>query len=128
MSDCVSGSHASTLYVNACRLPAVGYPVFTVAFYAFGYYIVFFGPQKVSSAVDDLNSALAELRQRRRADIPVAVSPAQAPTRIEWLMTDRALLSLGLHSRRVGMGGEALASIPESIPESEVDDSDPDVS
>lgn len=92
----------------------MSYPVLTLVCYALGYYIVLSGPHKVSSAVDALNSALVELSQRRMAELPAAALPPPAPSRIEWLMTDRALSSMGLHARRGGMRGQTLPSIPES--------------
>jgi hypothetical protein len=120
LSGHTSGSHIFVFCVAVRRLVAVAYPVCTLVLYALGYYVVLSGPHKVSAAVRDLNSALAELRERRRAEIPMAVSPAPAPSRIEWLMTDRALLFAGRGSKR----RRTLASISESGEESMVQSGD----
>ena len=85
---------------------------------ALGFYVVLFGPQKVSSAVDHLNSALAQLG-RRRAEIPASVQPPPVPSRVQWLVADRALSPLGL-----ALAGAAKAPTLASIPELEEDGGD----
>jgi hypothetical protein len=93
------------------------YPVITLLLYTLGYYVVLSGPTKVSSAVADLNSALVELSQRRRTEVPESLVPAPAPSRLQWLMTDQALMSMRFRPGTPVMSGRRRAPTLEAIPE-----------
>lgn len=118
VAACVSGLHASVLYGAARRMPGWLYPVVTLLLYALGYYVVLSGPTKVSSAVADLNSALAELNQQRRREVPESLTPPPAPSRLQWLMTEQVLVSMrSAPGTTVVKSGRRRKPTLESIPE-----------